>query len=88
MSKFSLFGDLLKPVVENNQKPAEPEIKIAYEEYDVVVEGKEVGVSIPTREVEAFESALLNQGPSLSAEQLREILRQFRGIRTDTKRLF
>ena len=52
-----------------------------YQEYTVEAEKQEYKIYIPLRECEAFEQALSTQAKYLDREDLRRLLRKYRGIR-------
>ena len=52
---------------------------IKYQQYIIVIENKDVSVLIPLREVENFERTISDY-TQFTKEDLREILRKFRGI--------
>lgn len=54
---------------------------VEYQEYELDVEGNDQTVFIPLKECDAFEAALSQQTKYLSRDDLRDILRNHRGIK-------
>lgn len=54
---------------------------IEYQQYELHVEGNERVVNIPIREAERFEQAVTEMTESLNRTTLKQLLREFRGIR-------
>ena len=80
--KFSLINEY-KAIQEGSvvSKPKDaPKNKVKYQEYIIEVNSKDTSVYIPIRECDNFES-LLEHSTSLEDYQLKNILREFRGIR-------
>lgn len=85
MEKFTLFADLLKPKTTKfvtEQKSKEASLKgIRYQQYEVDVAGRTVTVSIPLKESANFEEHLLTFTNEITNDDLKLMLRRFRGIR-------
>lgn len=55
---------------------------VSYQEYVLEINGRDIEVFIPLRECETFEEDLSTQTKYLDDDELRKILRKYRGIRT------
>jgi len=77
MEKYSLIGQL-----DETQETPEPKLPpgIKYQQYEILVEGKEMVVNIPLRETATFEQ-ILSEYETIDREQMNEVLRHVRGIR-------
>ena len=78
-SKFSLIEKLNSKQVEKPKRnPFPPGIE--YQEYILEIKGVEQTVFIPLKECDEFEKSLTHKS-SLDDDDLRDLLRQHRGIR-------
>jgi len=78
-SNFSLIEQLNKPEIVKEDK--NPYIHgIAYDTYEILVNGISQEVYIPLKECDLFEESLINK-TTLDEEDLRALLRKHRGIR-------
>ena len=77
MSEYTTQGKETKKVSESADTH---EHKVKYQEYILEVDSKERSVYIPIRECENFEIVLENT-TNISSGQLKQLLRDFRGIR-------
>lgn len=68
--------------IEKNPDPG-PKLpkNIKYQTQEVLVDGENIEVFIPLREVEAFKETLLEHGKYLNRDELTAVLRKHRGIR-------
>lgn len=77
MNEFSLIKQL-----ESGEEPKKPVSTIKYQQYELVVEGKEMIVNIPKREAEAFEIAVGELNTQINRPMMQNMLRTFRGTRS------
>lgn len=83
--KFSLIQQL-NDYEENSKNKTVLPLGVKYQEYILTVEGQEQNILIPLRESNKFEQALTNfPSDRLDREELRIILRKFRGIHIQDK---
>jgi len=81
MPKFSLISEYNNIIKE---APKQKSNKTKYQEYIIEVESKECSVYIPLRECENFEN-VISEETSIDEDQLRRLMREFRGIRNKDK---
>ena len=77
MAKFALLEEFQNPN-RDDKTPLPRGIK--YQGYEVSLYGEPVTVFIPLKEAAAFEQAMPDQD-TLNRDQLKRLLRKFRGIR-------
>jgi len=82
--KFSLISEYTTQGKKQKQieiaKVEAISLKVKYQEYLIEVDAKECSVYIPIRESESFER-VLEHTEVISSFQLKNLLREFRGIR-------
>lgn len=78
MSRFSLITE-----IDNNRKDIESRDpnapNITYQRYDLDVGGSEMGVLIPIRECDNFETTV-SELDDLTTHKLKKLVRDFRGL--------
>lgn len=79
MSQFSLLKNLTNEHEKLLEQKTSSGHNITYQQYNVDIDNKEVGVLIPLRECEKFENTLL-EVDNLTHYRLKKILREHRGI--------
>lgn len=80
MNGFSLIKQInegKKEVVDDSPLAA----GIQYQQYELEVEGKERVINIPLREADNFEQAVGELKQDIDSATLKQLLRDFRGIR-------
>ena len=58
---------------------------IKYNQFDIIVEGKNCTVDIPIKETEEFKQILDNHKEPITRQTLRTLLRHFRGVKNITQ---
>jgi len=79
MDNFSLIKQLSESPTESVGKLPKG---IPYQQYELLIDGKDQIVNIPLRESHNFEQTVTDMDTQLTTRTLTTLLRQFRGIRS------